>query len=98
MFLRQFPKANFLVSVHCTCQHRPCRTDLKVALEYPTVLVKELETIVLKPLHMYDEVNVLVNSLTNECNEFRQYCIKKGVSKHALPIADDAHPMEDVIR
>ncbi|KAH7724062.1 BTF-1 protein [Aphelenchoides avenae] len=74
------------------------RTDLKVPLEYPTVLVKELEVIVQKPLQMYDEVNVLVNSLTNECNEFRQYCVKKGVPKDALPVADDAHPMEDVIR
>lgn len=49
----------------------------------------------LSPLKTFDEVTIAVNLLINECNEFREYCVKKGVPTEELT-AVDHNNMEEV--
>ncbi|KAI6195415.1 HEAT and SNF2-related and DNA RNA helicase domain containing protein [Aphelenchoides besseyi] len=69
--------------------------------EYPTFLVREVERVLVDASTSqhpsYDEVNTIIKVLTNECNEFRRYCIAKGVSATVCPVVENAGGMEQVV-
>uniref|UniRef100_A0A914I3V4 Helicase ATP-binding domain-containing protein n=1 Tax=Globodera rostochiensis TaxID=31243 RepID=A0A914I3V4_GLORO len=46
---------------------------------------------------LYDEVSLMVNALSTECNEFQLYCVRKGVPRNELISLPHANSMEDVI-
>jgi hypothetical protein len=39
----------------------------------------------------------MVNNLTRECNEFQQYCVRKGVPRQELMPLNQANSMEEVV-
>ncbi|KAL3097512.1 hypothetical protein niasHS_003960 [Heterodera schachtii] len=66
----------------------------------PHVLLQEIANslnVVSTSTKLYDEVSQMVTSLSTECNEFQQYCVRKGVPKEALVSLTHANSMEDVI-
>lgn len=69
--------------------------------EYPLLLVREVERVLVEAAAPnrppYDEVATMVNVLTKECNEFRQYCCSHGVPEADCPTIESAGGMEEVV-
>ncbi|KAI1731655.1 DNA repair and recombination protein RAD26 [Ditylenchus destructor] len=68
------------------------------AVPPPNILIKEAETNVTSPTKAYNEVTTSVNLLTNECNEFQQWCLRKGVPANELSSTSQSNgTMENIM-
>jgi hypothetical protein len=73
-------------------------TESEPIVEPPPVVVAHLLQCLQNHSNIYSETASAISRLTSECNEFQNYCVRRGVPRQELSDINTATDIKDVIQ